>query len=62
MLHLNGNIATLADFNLAKAARPVLYRQREIERKRKAREQQKRERALTIVCSNGFVIKPIKVK
>jgi len=54
------NIVTLADFGLAQAARPVLYREREIARKRKAREAAKRERALTITCANGFVIRPIK--
>lgn len=53
-------VATLADFGLAQAARPVLYRQREILRKRKAREEARREKNLTIVCANGFKIRPIK--
>jgi hypothetical protein len=37
MLSLNGNFATLADFNLREASKPVLDRQRDIQRKRKAR-------------------------
>jgi hypothetical protein len=54
------NIVTLADFNLMAAARPVLYREREILRKRKAREAARREKHLTITCANGFKIRPIK--
>jgi hypothetical protein len=54
------NIVTLADFGLVQAARPVLYRERELARKRKAREAAKREKHLTIVCANGFKIRPIK--
>jgi hypothetical protein len=54
------NIVTLADFGLVQAARPVLYRERELARKRKAREVARRERALTITCANGFKIRPIK--
>jgi len=37
MLSLNGNFTTLADFNLREAAKPVLDRQRDVVRKRKAR-------------------------
>jgi hypothetical protein len=37
MLSLNGNFATLSDFNLREAAKPVLDRQKDILRKRKAR-------------------------
>lgn len=62
---------SLADFGLAKAARPVLYRQREIERKRKARAEAKAKREaeraqveaqarLTLTLSDGKVIRPIK--
>lgn len=36
-LSLNGNFSTLADFGLLKAARPVLARERDVLRKRKAR-------------------------
>jgi len=37
MLSLNGNFATLADFNLREAAKPVLARERDVRRKRTAR-------------------------
>lgn len=36
-LSLNGNFATLADFNLREAAKPVLARERDVQRKRRAR-------------------------
>lgn len=36
-LSLNGNFSTLADFGLLNAAKPVLARQRDVQRKRKAR-------------------------
>lgn len=59
-LHIRKNIVTLADFGLATAAKPVLYRQREIARKRKARQVAAKDRALSIICASGFVIRPIK--
>jgi len=37
-------LSTLADFDLMKAARPVLYREREILRKRNARREAAQER------------------
>lgn len=54
------NVVTLADFGLVEAARPVLYREREIARKRKARAEAREAKRMSIVCSNGFVIRPIK--
>lgn len=66
MLHINGNIVTLADFGLERAARPVLKRTRAIERKRKARAESRLERAeaerLSIRCEDGRVIRPIAKK
>lgn len=59
MLHINGNLATLADFGLLQAARPVLYRQREILRKRHSRLKARQESKLTLVFSNGQTVKPI---
>jgi hypothetical protein len=59
-LHIRGNVTTLADFGLLKAARPVLYREREIARKRNARSQEREQKRMSIVCANGFVIRPIK--
>jgi hypothetical protein len=44
MLSLNGNFTTLADFNLGKAAKPVLDRQKDIQRKRNARKLQAAQR------------------
>lgn len=64
MLHIRQNVATLADFGLAQAAQPVVARTKDIMRKRNARkaarELREREAKLTITCSNGFVIRPIK--
>ena len=60
MLHIRGNVVTLADFGLIEAARPVLYRQREIVRKRVARVNAKRDKALTIICKDGRIIRPIR--
>ncbi len=64
MLSLNGNVATLADFGLAKAAKPVVDRTKDIMRKRNARkaarEQRERERNLTLMFSDGRVVRPIK--
>ncbi len=63
-LHIRGNVATLADFGLLQAARPVLARQKDILRKRTARkvaaQERERERNLTIVCADGRLIRPIK--
>lgn len=59
-LHIRRNIVTLADFGLLQAAKPVLQRERDIQRKRNARKAAARDRALTIVCANGFKIRPIK--
>jgi hypothetical protein len=54
------NMVTLASFGLCEAARPVLYRERELARKRKARVEAREQKRMSIVCSNGFVIRPIK--
>lgn len=59
-LHLNANVATLADFGLLQAARPVLYREREIARKRNARREAREQKRLSIICASGFVIRPIR--
>ena len=63
-LHIRKNIVTLADFGLAQAARPVVARTKDIVRKREARrearEMRLREEKLTILCENGFRIRPIK--
>lgn len=59
-LHIRGNVVTLADFGLLKAARPVLYREREIKRKRDARAKARLDRKLCIICNDGRVIRPIK--
>lgn len=59
-LHIRKNVVTLADFGLAVAARPVLYREREIARKRNARVEAREYKRMSIVCANGFVIRPIK--
>jgi hypothetical protein len=64
MLHINGNVVTLADYGLAQVARPVVSRTKDVLRKRNARkvaaEAREQARKLSIVCSNGFVIRPIK--
>lgn len=64
MLHLNGNVVTLADFGLAQAAKPVVARTKDIQRKRnarrEAREAREREAKLVIVCADGRVIRPIR--
>jgi hypothetical protein len=63
-LHIRKNIVTLADFGLTQAARPVVARTKDIVRKREARrearEMKLREEKLTILCENGFRIRPIK--
>jgi hypothetical protein len=59
-LHIRKNIVTLADFGLLVAAKPVLARERDIQRKRTARKVAAQDRALTIICANGFKIRPIK--
>jgi hypothetical protein len=64
MLHMNGNVVTLADYGLAQIARPVVARTKDVLRKRNARkvasEARRQTQKLSIVCSNGFVIRPIK--
>ena len=74
-LHIRGNVATLADFGLLAAAKPVLARERDIQLKRKARREarqvreaqaiatairQEREQHFSIVLRDGRIVRPIK--
>jgi hypothetical protein len=63
MLHLNGVVATMADLDWT-AAKPVVRRTKDVQRKRKgrrvAREQREHARLFTMTFSDGRVVRPIK--